>query len=598
MAKLFKRGSIWYAWVRKRGGGVKRVTTLCTSRRAAEVVLAQLEREAVDPAYAAAAKATTQRVLDEYLVSRQRLGRSAGTLHHVRTKAGALLGLLPARAADLNHAVLLRYIDKRLAEGAMRTTIKKELRVLKAALSLARKNALFTGEPDAVIPELEDDYRPRKRALTPWELIALVQQLETHRAAHVVFICATGARWSESVKARHSDVATYPRPVVFLHGTKTKASNRMVPLVGLSATMARWAVARAPGRLPMLAPWGNVRRDLAAACKRAGIEPVTPNDLRRTFATWLRDAGVEPQLIGAAMGHTDSRMVERVYGRLTPEALGKLLEERTGGRDERDRMEGPRFGRRKRRPSTEEVGARLRGSVSSAGGLRPLYRGSEHGREEGGEVAGRLMGEASVDQAPPHALSATPNPAESPETACAGTESNRRHGDFQSVAPSRTTDRENEAFRSAHEPTEEGGGRYVCGIASPVRDFCAWHDENEEGNWIGEACGRPAEWWSCLPFVNAPTCGEHRCRCAKRIDKEASVHDTRATGNRLATVASRSKAVGETPDASAGPSPPQGGPGERNKSQQVSRLLLVDDHGPGPCGPYVRGLGVAMAGGR
>ena len=123
MAKLFKRGKVWHAWIRKRHGGVKRVSTLCTDKRAAEGVLAQLEREAVDPAYAQANKSTTQLVLDEYYLSRQRLNRSAGTLHHVRTKAGALVDLLPARAAEITHAAGQRYVDARLAVGASRTTI-------------------------------------------------------------------------------------------------------------------------------------------------------------------------------------------------------------------------------------------------------------------------------------------------------------------------------------------------------------------------------------------------------------------------------------------------------------------------------------------
>ena len=30
---------------------------------------------------------------------------------------------------------------------------------------------------------------------------------------------------------------------------------------------------------------------------------------------WLRDAGVEPHLIGKVLRHTDSRMAERVYGK-------------------------------------------------------------------------------------------------------------------------------------------------------------------------------------------------------------------------------------------------------------------------------------------
>jgi hypothetical protein len=108
-------------------------------------------------------------------------------------------------------------------------------------------------------------------------------------------------------------------------------------------------------------PWGNCRRDLAEACVRASrkalaahlkaealdwdalppnqqqalkaeyeVGPVTPNDLRRTYATWLRQHGVEPHLIGVALGHRDSRMTERVYGRVPVDSLGERLAERVG----------------------------------------------------------------------------------------------------------------------------------------------------------------------------------------------------------------------------------------------------------------------------
>jgi hypothetical protein len=42
---------------------------------------------------------------------------------------------------------------------------------------------------------------------------------------------------------------------------------------------------------PVVAPWLNARRDLIAACHRICIRPVTPNDLRRTFASWLKQRG-------------------------------------------------------------------------------------------------------------------------------------------------------------------------------------------------------------------------------------------------------------------------------------------------------------------
>ena len=65
--------------------------------------------------------------------------------------------------------------------------------------------------------------------------------------------------------------------------------------------------------------------EFAEACERAGIERCSPNDLRRTFASWQVEAGVPLFPIAQAMGHKDTRMLERVYGRQTPEQLAGLM---------------------------------------------------------------------------------------------------------------------------------------------------------------------------------------------------------------------------------------------------------------------------------
>ena len=62
--------------------------------------------------------------------------------------------------------------------------------------------------------------------------------------------------------------------------------------------------------------WPNVRRDLAVACRHAGIPRVSPNDLRRTFASWLKQRGVDSMVVARLLGHSSTAMVERVYGRL------------------------------------------------------------------------------------------------------------------------------------------------------------------------------------------------------------------------------------------------------------------------------------------
>jgi integrase len=325
----------FYTWVPDGRGGKRLVTTDCADRKAAEVRAAVLEREAVDPAYAAANTTTLQFVLDDYAASRKRLRRSEGTLQHVKVKAGHVLrvlrdvlGILQVR--DLSHVSMVRYVEHRQAEGARDTTIKKELRVFGGAWKLARRNQLVRQPLEELMPELADDYEPGKRALTPWEVMGLASVLPPERMAVVAFAVATGCDPGALWRACSADVAD-DFVSCKVHGTKRKTRDRTVPLpLPEQRTLLEWAVDHADGGIGerLFSMWTNMRRDLHAACDKLGIARCSPNDLRRTYGTWLRAEGIEPQLIGAAMGHTDSRMVERVYGRLPSEALAKLLSQR------------------------------------------------------------------------------------------------------------------------------------------------------------------------------------------------------------------------------------------------------------------------------
>ena len=67
---------------------------------------------------------------------------------------------------------------------------------------------------------------------------------------------------------------------------------------------------------PVVDRWGNMTRDLARACLRAGVPRVTANDLRRTFASWLIQGGVSNRIVADLLGHTTTKMVDLVYGRL------------------------------------------------------------------------------------------------------------------------------------------------------------------------------------------------------------------------------------------------------------------------------------------
>ncbi len=68
---------------------------------------------------------------------------------------------------------------------------------------------------------------------------------------------------------------------------------------------------RAPGGGPL---WpSTARTELVAACQAAGVEPVTPNELRHSCATLLADSGLPPHHVADILGHRSTRMVDAVY---------------------------------------------------------------------------------------------------------------------------------------------------------------------------------------------------------------------------------------------------------------------------------------------
>ena len=331
--RLTRRARVWYGAFYVDGIRYIR-STRCTDKRAAETILTQWERDAADPDSATQNQATLNDALE--LLIRERSSqavagkRSKETVAFYRKKAGVLLFHLgrDRRLRGIDARVVDEYIEKRRFDGASENTISKELTTLRGALKLCKRRKLWTGDLHEVMPAgFSAEYRPRERYLTVEELQKLLPQLLPEKAAVVAFIIATAADWSAVGRALRADVAIDGTRCT-IRGSKTStgatASCRSPPTSsGRSfATPLSMPTGKGGG---FSSPWLNVRRDLRIACARAGIPPVSPNDLRRTFGTWLRQQGVVPSLIAPAMGHADSRMVERVYGRLPIEDLRAQL---------------------------------------------------------------------------------------------------------------------------------------------------------------------------------------------------------------------------------------------------------------------------------
>jgi integrase len=337
---LYLRGKTWWCWFYDHRGNQVRKSTHQSDKGLARkaALLIQDEFFASPPDYE---RVTIELALARYLAKCERSERAEGTMSQYVSKAKHLLRLLGAERSinELRLSHVEQYIDTRLVEirrirpDSTRAiaTVGKELGLLRSALRYMAKQRgadglkLYRYETDEIFPEgVIGNYKPRDRALSLGDYHALYVALAPERREYLQAFCGLGTRDSELYRITPVDLEPYAGRVR-IPGTKTEASERWLqPPAELFAMLLRRAENTPLGQ-PLFPRWLNVRRDMQAACKRAGVTPVSPNDLRRTFASWQAEAGVPEAVTASLMGHTSSLMVRRVYGRIGSDAKRDAL---------------------------------------------------------------------------------------------------------------------------------------------------------------------------------------------------------------------------------------------------------------------------------
>lgn len=322
---------VWWASWTESGRTVRR-STGCSTKGAAEVVLARWDRERADPVYAAANEASFGEEARLFLTACkgavERNKMAPETLSMYRQKAGALVRIIgsDAKLGTFDGSTFQAYLDARredFRESTGKTitesTLYKEWVTFRGILKQAWRAQRFGRDPAALKPShFGPEYKPRETALTWEQTVALLDVLPSSRAKAVAFALGTGARRREVFAAQAGDVNKIDW-TVRIRGTKTDAADATIPIPRLMRHLAEAGT-------PPFAPWPNARRDLAVACRLAGIPRVTWNDLRRTFASLLVQAGVAPHLVAKLLRHKTTAMVDRVYGRQTAESLAHLID--------------------------------------------------------------------------------------------------------------------------------------------------------------------------------------------------------------------------------------------------------------------------------
>jgi integrase len=330
MGKLRRRGQTYWADFQTRDGRRVRVSLRTSDLKVAKDRLRDAELVPSDQASHAPARLLAAAL--DYLVTVGCNDRAPATRRFYTQKAQNLLRLIGNVPIDGKNALdrtrVAAYAKQRIDEGAHPHTVGKELICLRRALKEQHDIRPLPRAPGDVIPKWSSKYTPVTRYLTPEQFAKLLDVAPADRRLWLVLVVYTGANLGETEKISTEGIDLVAGQLR-IPGTKRQSRNRVVPIPDplrpwLAAELARRAAAGAPHG-PLVGRWNNVRRALTSACSRAAVPRVTPNDLRRTYASWLKQAGVDSRAVADLMGHSSTRMVDQVYGRLTPEVYARAV---------------------------------------------------------------------------------------------------------------------------------------------------------------------------------------------------------------------------------------------------------------------------------
>jgi integrase len=218
--------------------------------------------------------------------------------------------------SDLNAGVFKEQGQQHAKNGWAPATINKARMFLKAALNHAVKNSYLESAPYVpMIPNPE----ARERWLTREEVARLLASVKMeHLRLFVLIGLYTGARHSAILQLTWDRVdlecgrIDFKTPGIVV----TRKRRAHAPIPDMLREVLAEAKQKAKGKHVVMyagKPLKTIMNSFATACRRAGIEGVTPHTLKHTFITWgLRSGATVWDMAGLTA--TSVETISKVYG--------------------------------------------------------------------------------------------------------------------------------------------------------------------------------------------------------------------------------------------------------------------------------------------
>lgn len=212
------------------------------------------------------------------------------------------------------------YRDHRRAMGRSDGTILKEINTIRQGLNW---NGIKTGRFEA--PSAPP---PRDRYLTKGEARQLIEAcVQPHVRLFIRLALQTAGRKSAVLGLTWDRVDFDHNRINLAVAGETNRKRRATVPMG-EQLKAELMAAQEASQTPYVIEYAgrqilNVKKGFSAAVLRAGLEDVTPHDLRHTAAVWMAEDGVSFEEIAQFLGHSSPKVTFSVYARFSPTHLRK-----------------------------------------------------------------------------------------------------------------------------------------------------------------------------------------------------------------------------------------------------------------------------------
>jgi integrase len=215
------------------------------------------------------------------------------------------------------------YTDARRKMGKHDGTIWTELGHLRTVFIWAATRQLIAYAPAVERPSKPS---PKERWLTEAEIGRLLSAPKAHHIQIATLLMLATAGRVGAILELTWDRVDFEGGKIVLRSTETgpRKGRATVPMNdGLRAALSS---AKGAALTDFVVEWAgqpvaSIKTGFKAACKAAKLAGVSPHTLRHTAAVHLVAAGTPMQKVAQYLGHSNTSVTERVYGRFAPDHL-------------------------------------------------------------------------------------------------------------------------------------------------------------------------------------------------------------------------------------------------------------------------------------